>query len=382
MTDWITEAKCISDEIINNRRYLHMHPEAGNREFETAGFIEKKLSEYGIRTKRLLDTAVIGYIDFGKQGPSAALRADMDALPVTEDTGYGFSSLNHGMMHACGHDVHMSAVLGAARLLMKHKDELKGSLRLIFQPDEEGDGGAERLVNLGVMEGVDAVFGAHVSPDLEVGSVGFRYGKFYAASDVFHVTVKGRSSHGAEPEKGIDALYASALMVERLHLLPEECLPDRAVLTVGQMEAGTAVNIVAGESSFSGIIRTLGRENREHIKNRFKEIITAAAKETNVTADIRIKGSYPGVVNSMDITESAEASALKLLGRDRVFKLSSPTMTTEDFGYYIEAAKGTFYHIGAGPNAALHNAGFLPEEIVPVNGAAIHAAIISDFLSQ
>ncbi len=382
MIDWKAEALSISGIIKSDREFFHMHPELGNKEFVTSGYIENCLKDMGIQANRLLDTALTADIKFSDDDICAALRADMDALPITEESGAKFTSLNDGFMHACGHDVHMSAVLGAVRLLMRHKNELKGTLRLIFQPDEEGDGGAKRLVDLGIMEGVDAVFGAHVTPDIEEGKAGIRYGKFYAASDVFTVTVNGKSSHGAEPEKGIDALRAAAMMAVELYKLPEECLPDRCVLTVGQIEAGTAVNIVAGTAVFSGIIRTLGPDNRKHIKDRLRETISHIADVTGVKAHIDLRESYPGVVNSDDITAMAEESIKGLLGDDMAVSIDRPTMTTEDFGYYIDAGRGTFYHFGAGPNAALHSSCFLPGEDVPVIGAAVHAAVISDFLCR
>lgn len=372
----------ISDEIKENRRFLHMHPEPGNREFETSAFIEEKLKSYGIETQRLLDTAVIGTLKFSEGGKTIALRADMDALPVSEETGCAFSSLNKGYMHACGHDVHMSAALGAARLLSGMRGSIKGTVKFIFQPDEEGDGGAKRLVDCGVMNGVDVVFGAHVSPDIPVGFMGVRYGKFYAASDVFKITVKGKSSHGAEPEKGIDAIYAAAILTEKLLRLPKECYPDRAVVTVGKFNAGTAVNILAGEAVLEGIIRTLGKKNRTLIKKKMRAAADKVEEICGVHIDIHIKESYPGIVNSDDVTMYAEMSAVKAIGMEKVLRLEHPTMTTEDFGYYIDAARGCFYHLGAGCDAALHSPLFLPMEEAAVNGALIHASLISDFLQN
>ncbi len=379
--DWYKEAVGISDEIIENRRELHSHPELGNHEFMTASFIENKLNSYGIKTCRMLDTAVIGILEGDDKGDCIALRADMDALPVTETTGCDFSSQNAGLMHACGHDVHMSAVLGAARLLSMHRSELKGSVKFIFQPDEEGSGGADRLIKEGVLNDVNAVFGAHVSPDLPLGTVGIRYGKFYAASDVYKVILTGKSSHGAEPQKGIDALYAASKILCALHELPSELAPERAVITTGILNSGTAVNIVPGKAVFEGIIRTLGADSRAYIKRRFQEIINNISNETGVSAEIIIKESYPGVVNTDNETLMAENSAKALFGDDKVIRIEEPTMTTEDFGYYINASKGCFYHIGTG-GSTLHSSDYLPDESAPVLGAALHAEVVYDYLSK
>ena len=384
--DWTEEASLYADEIMDIREEIHQHPEMGNREFRTAALIEEKLHEYGIPTRRLLDTAVVGYLrgtaDPSKTARTTALRADMDALPITEDTDWTWTSCNDGVMHACGHDVHTAAVLGAARILSKYKDCFAGEIRFIFQPDEEGSGGAQRLVKAGVMKDVDVIFGAHVDPDLPEGTVGIRYGKFYAAADIFEIGIKGKSCHGAEPEKGIDALSAAADMLLRLEKIPSEFLPERAVLSVGTLHAGTARNIIAGEASLSGIIRTLGADTRKKMKERFRDVVSEIANKRQIDAEINMKESYPGVVNSDKPTAFAEKKAEEVFGRDRVVLLEEPTMTTEDFGYYIYAAEGCFYHLGTGCGVPLHNSRFLPPPMTPVYGAAMHAAVLYGYLTE
>ena len=251
-----------SEEIMGLRETIHRHPEMGNKEYRTAELIESYLGSLEIETERLTDTAVKGVLRGNCGGRTVALRADMDALPVDEATGAAFASEVSGVMHACGHDVHTAAVLGAARILSEMRDHLDGTVVFLFQPDEEGNGGAERMIKEGCMEGVDAVFGAHVSPDLPVYRIGVRYGKFYAASDMFTVVVTGRSSHGAMREKGVDALGADAEMVTALLKLPRQITDDKCVLTVGRMISGTAGNIMPGSAEFEGIIRTLGPDTR------------------------------------------------------------------------------------------------------------------------
>ena len=258
MTDYLAAANAIAGELAALRAEFHRRPELGNREFATAARVEAALNGWGIPTRRLLDTAVVGRLDGARPGRVAALRSDMDALLLEEATGADFVSQNPGVMHACGHDVHMAAALGAARVLAARREEMAGSVVFLFQPDEEGRGGARRMIGAGALEGVDAIFGAHVSPDLPAGSVGVRYGKFYAASDTFRVTVLGKSAHGATREKGIDALGAAAALAERLIALPAELPGERAVLSVGTLHAGIAGNILADRAELTGIIRTLG----------------------------------------------------------------------------------------------------------------------------
>ena len=378
--DFLKEARAISEELAALRREIHRCPEVGNREFRTAERIEAWLAGCGIPTRRLLDTAVIGVLEGGKPGRTVALRADMDALPLTEATGVDFASQNPGVMHACGHDVHVSAALGAARLLASHREALPGRVLFVFQPDEEMDGGAQRLIAAGALKGVDAMFGAHVAPELPLGSVGVRYGKFYAASAIFRVTVTGVSAHGAQREKGIDALGAAAEMVCAALKLPENWPGERSVVTVGAFEAGTTVNIIAGKAEFKGIIRTLGLDLRAAICDKLREVVADVAKRWGAEAECSITLSYPGVVNDDAMTTLARDAAARALGADKVVVIPEPTMISEDFGYYLMECPGSFYHIGVGGDYPLHSPRFLPDPEAIVVGAAAHAAVLTGFL--
>ena len=380
-SELIHEAENIADELAALRRAFHMDPELGNREYHTAARIEAALNGWGIPTRRLLDTAVVGVLKCALPGPCVALRADMDALPLTETTGAGFASRNPGVMHACGHDVHMTAALGAARLLASHREALPGSVVFLFQPDEEGRGGAQRMIDAGALEGVDAVFGAHVSPDLPAGHVGVRYGKFYAASNPFKIVVHGVSAHGAEREKGVDALGAAAALVNRLIDLPKSLPGEPGVVSVGAFHAGTAENVLADRAEFGGIIRTLGPEARSEMKRLFRRTVDEVVQAWGATAEATLVESYPGVVNDDAMTALAERAARKLLGDDRVHLIQRPTMTTEDFGLFLQERPGSFYHIGAGCPLPLHNTAFLPDARAAVTAAAVHAAVIAAYLT-
>lgn len=371
-----------SEEIMGLRETIHRYPEMGNKEYRTADLIESYLGSLGIETGRLLDTAVKGILRGNSGGRTVALRADMDALPVDETTGAAFASEVPGVMHACGHDVHTAAALGAARILSEMRDDLDGNAVFLFQPDEEGRGGAERMIKEGCMKGVDAVFGAHVSPDLPAGRIGVRYGKFYAASDMFTIAVTGRSSHGAVREKGIDALGAAAEMVTALLKLPKQITDDKCVLTVGRMNSGTAGNIMPGSAEFEGIIRTLGPKTRGAMEKAVRRTANEIAERTGTEVSIDYIHSYPGVVNNEEMTALAEQAAIAQFGRGRVCRIDEPVMTTEDFGCFIDEAPGSFYHIGAGCEKPLHSESFLPREDVVVKLAEMHAAVVWAYLNR
>lgn len=383
--DFISMAKSLAPWLTELRGRFHRRPELGNQEYAIAGVIESALSRLDISHERLLDTAVVGLLSGGRPGRTAAFRADMDALPIQEATDAPFASVVPGCMHACGHDFHMTAALGAAALLAQCRERLPGHVKLLFQPAEEGIGGAERMIAAGCLESphVDAVFGCHVSPDLPAGTVGIRYGKFYAASNPFAIRFLGRSAHGAEPEKGADAIAAAAsavcALLELRRTLTEKNGPT--VISVGILQGGDAENIIAEHAHIQGIIRTLGPEARLQATTAVRQAALEAAEQYGVQADVRIRESYPGVVNHDGMSLLAERTARSLLGENQVTILSRPTLTTEDFGYFIENTPGCFYHFGVGGNYPLHNDHFLPDSDLLPLAAATHAAVIWDYLT-
>ena len=375
----------ITDELLKKvcqiRKEIHACPETGNHEYYTADLIERVLKENGIETKRYLDTAVVGILHLGKGGKTVALRADIDALPVEEKTGCAFASKNKGYMHACGHDVHTASLIGAALALAHDKEHLNGTVVFIFQPDEEGNGGAQRLIDAGVLDGVDGVFGCHVAPDLAEGKVGIRYGKFYAASDMFDVTIKGKASHGAQPEKGIDALVAAAKAVSAIDDI-HRTESERCAVSVGMMHAGTVRNTIADEAHFGGIIRSLGKENRAHLKQRVQQCVKDACKWNGAFYEIEIKESYGGIVNTDAETRIAHKAAESAFGKENVVVIDEPLMTTEDFGCYVDHASGSFYHIGAGCEYPLHSPYFIPTEKALETAVKMHVAVVKEYLKQ
>ena len=382
MTDFLSEAASLQSFLKVVRQTLHRTPELGNEEFKTSAYLRSILEPLGLIVENPFGTALCATLHGTKPGRTVALRADMDALAVTEATGAEFSSQVPGVMHACGHDIHMTAAVGAVMLLAAHRETLCGSVRFLFQPDEEGSGGAQRFVDAGCLRGVDAVFGAHVSPELPLGSVGIRYGKFYAASDTFSITIRGKSAHGAEPEKGIDALQAAAQLAVRLVSLRGALNGERCAVTVGTLQAGTAINVGADTAQLTGILRTLGPDSRVRMRTLVTDTAAEVAMQTGTQIDVQLCASYPGIVNDDGASRLVHEIAMQLLGKSCVAVLQQPTLMTEDFGYYLSAAYGCFYHVGAGCSAPLHSPQFLPDIRAAVTAAALHAAVLERTLAE
>ena len=379
--NWLEEAKKIEPEIIAWRRDFHRHPEIGNREYRTTEKIKEILESCGIETRQVLKTGIIGILRNG-DGPSVAFRADIDALPVTEEVPVPFASEVDGMMHACGHDIHTASLLGAAKLLSLHREAFSGTAVFIFQPDEEGDGGAQRILDTGILDElkVRSVYGAHGNPFLPPGTVGVKYGRFYAAACVYDVTVHGKGTHGAEPENGTDSLYAAARMCAALKEMTGVYHGERAVVTVGEFHAGTARNIISDHANFSGILRTAGLDLREEMEQKIRKTLDQIADEAHVTYDLRMQNGYVGVTNHDEQTRLVQDAASALLGADHVQVEQDATMTTEDFGFYLLKYPGAYYHIGIGSPYPLHSPKMCPDESALVTAAAVHAAVMIEEL--
>lgn len=388
--DFLREAGAIKDEIICLRRDIHQYPELGREEFETAKKVEAYLRELGITTRRAADTGVIGLLEGGAAGGTVGLRADMDALAMQEYSDVPYASKRPGVMHACGHDCHTAALLGTAKILSRLKDRLPGNVKFFFQPDEEGDGGAQRMIDDGGMENpkVSAMFGAHVSVGLPTGKIGLRYGKAHAASDEFDITVKGRSSHAARPHEGTDTIAIGAQVVTALQqYVSRQVDPlEPAVVTIGTFNSkGSQRNVISDEVKMTGTIRTLGPEMRRRTAEAVRGIAEGVAKAMGAEAEVVINESYPGVVNDPAMTEFAGNAVKALLGEDAVVTIPNPSMGTEDFGVFLEHVPGTFYLAGVcnlekGTAFPEHNNRFrVDEDALPIL-SAVHAAVAWDYL--
>lgn len=366
------------DEIVAIRRELHSYPEIGRQEHRTTEAIISYLEKWGISYERLIETGVVATVKGEKEGITTALRADIDALGIGEKTDVPFKSRHEGFMHACGHDIHTASLLGAAKIINENKADLSGTVKFIFQPDEEGDGGAQRLIEKGAMKGVDRVFGLHVRPEMKSGTLAVKYDKFYAASDIFEIDVIGKSGHCAEPHKNVDAIVIGAQIITALQsIVSRNVSPlDSAVLTIGTANGGTFRNTVAGTFSITGVTRSLGKEMRMYLRRRIKDTAEGIAKAMDAEVVVRIIESYPGIVNDNSSAEYIEKTAKDILGEENVTILSAPFMTTEDFGYYLDEAPGCFYHIGCGCEYPLHSDKFCPDEKSILTAMEMHIASV------
>lgn len=360
---------------------LHRHPERSRKVYRTAEKLSTWLTEIGLQVHRIDETAVVGILKGGKEGKTVALRADMDALPITELTGLPYASDTPGVMHACGHDFHMSAALGAAKLLKAKQAELSGTVQFIFQPDEEEDGYAAILSAHEIMKDTVAVFGAHVDPTLPKGTAGFKSGVFYASAAKFDIHFQGKSCHGANPQDGIDALAAAAETVPRLLSL-RETGEHPAMLSVGTFASGTARNIIADTAVLTGILRTADPRKRDEVHLKMKAILDDIEAIYGVNIRLDFVAGYIGVTNPNDTTAFAKAVAEDLYGKEHVINIPAPLMTTEDFGEYLTGREGCFYHIGVGGNEGLHSSRFAPDPSLIPKAAALHAAVLSKYLEE
>lgn len=367
--NFLAEAESLRDKLTEIRKEFHRIPEIGDNEFHTAELIEHYLDMAGISHRRVINTGIIAKVEGKLPGNHCAVRSDIDALPITENTGCDFASKNPGVMHACGHDVHITGALGAAMILQSHRDELPGTVTFIFQPNEEGDGGAKRMIEAGCLEGVSAVFGCHVDPALPAGHVGIKYGDFYAASATWKLNVIGKSSHGAQRDKGIDSIEAAS------HIVPEILRIPGGVVSVGMFHAGTANNILAGKAELAGIIRTYGLEKRSAMCRELERISADVAKRFGAKSECLITDSCVGIVNDNDkLTALCEHSARETLGDERVDIITKPLFISEDFGSYILAKTGCFYHVGAGCEYPLHSDKFLPVPDAIITASSMHSS--------
>lgn len=374
------------DWMIQKRRALHRIPERGFAEFKTQKLVMETLEEIGVpyTTER---TWVVGLIEGGLPGDTVALRADMDALPIEEPEGCVFRSEHAGMMHACGHDAHTAILLGAAKVLAGMRAQMHGRVKLLFQPAEETDGGAEPMVAAGVMENphVDRVYGLHVMPHLPVGTVETRPGTLNASTDSVVLTIHGKAGHGAYPESSTDAIVCAAQIISALQTLVSRNVSplQSAVLTFGVIYGGTAQNIICDSVTLNGTLRTANAEIREMMKRRIREVAEGVAAAMGCHADVEIVSGYAALVNNDAEAARVMHVADRLLGSEHVVQKAAPSMGGEDFSFFGDCAPGAFFHIGCSPegsrNAApLHSRDFTLDEDCLTIGAMMHVALVTD----
>jgi amidohydrolase len=368
----INRASEMHDEITSWRRELHQMPELGFDVVKTAGFVQAKLSEFGVDeiVTGLGRTGVVGLIKGNRgAGATVGLRADMDALPISEKSGKQWASQTAGTMHACGHDGHTAMLLGAAKYLAETRN-FAGTIAVIFQPAEEGGGGGREMVDDGMMDrfAISEVYGMHNLPGLELGKFATRSGPIMASTDEFHVTVRGRGGHAAMPHQGVDPVVISAQIITALQTIASRNVDplQSTVLSVTILKGGDASNVIPNEASFAGTIRTLNAEMRELSKKRLTEIAGGMAAALGAEASVSIQTGYPVTKNHGEQTGVALNAASDVAGLVNVDPDINPTMGGEDFSYMLNARPGNFIFIGNGDTASLHNASYdFNDEVIP-----------------
>ncbi len=334
--------------IVDIRRRIHQWPEKAFEEHKTAELISTHLKELGIEHKTgVAKTGVVGRLITDEKAPTIALRADMDALPVNENTGLPFSSKAQGVMHACGHDGHVAILLGAAKLLRTNPPP--GNIVFIFQPAEEREGGAKPMIEEGVLEGVDIIFGGHIERHYQVGEIAIKTGIHTSYTDSFDIEITGKGGHAARPHEAIDAVIIASQLVTYLQtIISRELDPlHPSVITVGVMQAGTAYNAIAENAVLKGTIRTTETSIRNQIIDNIKSIASSLSTLHSAKIDVRINPGYPPLINHDREYEFARDVALRLLGEKRVTSIPFPSLGGEDFSYYTQQIPGCFVRFGA-----------------------------------
>lgn len=348
-----TLAEKYADEFIGVRRHLHEHPELSYHEFETSKYVQDKLKEFGIEYEVMATTGVIGLIKGNNPGKRViALRADMDALPISEENKVEYCSKNKGVMHACGHDVHTTCLLGAAKILTELKDSWEGTIKLIFQPGEEKNpGGASLLIKEGVLENPkpEAIFGLHVHPDLEVGKLSFRGGMVMASADEIYITVKSKGGHAAAPQLTSDTiLAASQLIVNLQQVISRMNSPfNPSVLSITSFQGGNTTNVIPSEVKLMGTFRAMNEEWRFKAHDIIRNICQSTAGISGAQIDVEIDVGYPFVLNDISLTQKAREKAEDFMGNTKVLE-TELRMGAEDFAFYSHIIPACFFRLGVG----------------------------------
>jgi amidohydrolase len=366
------------NEIVNNkqqiqqwRHQLHSIPEIAFQEHKTADFVEQKLKNFGLKMyPRMAGTGVIASLSAGENKKAIALRADLDALPIIEKNNMHYCSTHKGMMHACGHDGHTSMLLGAAFYLSQHKN-FNGTVYFVFQPAEENEGGGRKLVEEGFFKKfqIDAIYGMHNWPDLEVGKFAIRSGPVMAAYDVFDITINGKGGHAAAPHKTIDPIVISgAIIIALQNIISRQINPlDSAVISITKIRAGDSYNVIPETAFLSGTVRTFHPHIQKNIIKQLKHIVKSICKTYGATAEVEYQKRYPATINNIVETENAISAASEVVGDNNIIKNSPPSLGSEDFSFLLNECKGCYISIGNGSSASLHNSYYdFNDDILPI----------------
>jgi len=379
MKDWLVEI----------RREIHMQPELEFEEFETSKLVSKWLERFGLQVKReWAKTGVVGLLRGREPGKTVAIRADMDALPLEEANQVPYASKVKGKMHACGHDAHVAILLGVARFFMSMKDRVRGNIKWIFQPAEEGGGGGRIMVDEGVLENpdVDAIFGTHVFPFLPIGKVGVYEREGLAATDRFTIKMIGKGGHAASPQVTKDPILAAGHLVTQIHSIVSRNINplENAVVTVGKVSGGTTFNIIPDEVELLGTVRSLNPQVREELKSRIEQVTRGVAVSFGMNYRLDFEDGYPVLINDSEMTRLVISACSKGIGEENV-EVLKPSMGGEDFAYYLQKVPGSFFRLGCrneekGIIHPYHSSLFdIDEEVLPF-GVEMFVRIIDQYL--
>lgn len=384
-------AKQMSERLISTRRALHKIPETAFEEFRTSEFIKSRLAELGIPYKAAAKTGVVGLIHGEKPGKTILLRADIDGLPVNEESGVEFKSERGGFMHACGHDVHMTCLLGAAEILNNMKGELHGNVKLVFQPAEEGVGGALPMIEEGVMENphADACIAMHVEPFEKCGNIQVKDGAIMASPDDFELTVYGRGGHGAYPHLCVDPILIASMIVNAYQTIVSRHFDPMTpcVVSVCSFNAGTCTNAIPDSAHLTGTARSLDKQTRAKLAYLLEKIANDTAASMGGRCDFKFKPLYPPTVNDKTMNRILEKSAEMIPAVKQIVHLENASMAGEDFAYFCEYAPSVYFKLGIGNedeslNHPLHHSRFTVNENAIHIGAALMAQTAFNFLNE
>ena len=382
MNEFLKQANLIKDEIINYRRTIHKNPEVGAELPKTKAYVIEQLKKMGYEPKEICESGIVATLEGNKSGKTFLLRADMDALPMKENNECDFKAEN-GCMHSCGHDMHTAMLLGAAKLLMQNKEQIEGTVKLVFQPDEEGFTGSKKMIQAGVLENpkVDAAMAMHVHSGTPSNVILCGLGTSIAGCNRFRIVVKGKGCHGAMPETGVDPINIAAHIYISLQeiIAREISATQSAVLTIGKFVAGEAANIIPGEVVMEGTIRSLNKEIGEFIFNRVNDIVISTAKMFRGEAELIELSSVPPLTNDTELSKEVTSYLKDLLGEKSVVLFEGGGMGSEDFASYSYKVPSVYLMLGAGTKQenplygeAMHNEKVVFNEDILVTGAAMH----------
>jgi amidohydrolase len=392
MTDFLTQAQGLFKYTQSMRRDFHMHPELGFQEIRTAGIVARELQNIGLEvTTGIGKTGVVALIEGSQPGPTLLLRADMDALPIVEQTGTEYASQNNGVMHACGHDGHTAILLTVAKMLNSSRDRFSGTIKLVFQPAEEGQGGAESMIADGVFDNpkVDVTFGLHLWNERPVGWLGIAEGSTMAGAELFRIKITGKGGHGAMPQGAIDPVLTGAYLVNALQsVVSRNVAPlDSAVVSVTQFHGGDAFNVIPQTVELGGTIRTFKLDVRDTVLKRVEEITVQTAEAFGCKAEFTNTRLTPAVINDSRTIKIVQEAAGKVLPELTVDTSAPVTMGSEDFAYMMEKVPGCFVFVGSanaekGLNYSHHHPKFDVDERALVNAAALMAQSAVEILNS